>query len=69
MITHVVAYKPRGSRCAWLKLFHSLELAEKWIETRRLYDEYWILKEIVGFHAETGCATYKILKSIDSEEI
>jgi len=68
MITHVVCYKTRNSRCVYVELFHSLVFAEKWITSHGRHHVYWILKEITGFHAETGCATYKILKTDESEE-
>ena len=68
MITHVVAYKPRGSGCTYVKLFHSLFFAEKWIASHSCYHEYWILREIKGFHAETGEASYKVLKTDEGEE-
>ena len=68
MITHVVCYKPRNSRCVYVELFHSLIFAEKWIALHGFHYDYWILKEIEGFHAETGCAAYNVLKNSEAKE-
>ena len=68
MITHVVEYKPRGTSRFFVKILHSLELAEKWIEHHKIHYSSWSLLEITGFHAETGEASYKVLKTDESEE-
>ena len=69
MITHVVTYKPRRSGIYYAKLFHSLALAEKWIELHGNNYVSWVLNAIEEFDFETREAKYKVLKNSESEEI
>ena len=68
MITHVVEYKPRGTSRFYVKILHSLELAEKWIEHHKIHYSSWSLLEITGFHPETGEAKYRTITYNQIEE-
>jgi len=68
MITHVVYYKPRGVSGCYIKLMHSLEYGEKWIEHHKKHQDYWSFHETSGFDAVTGEVYLKFIKDSESEE-